>query len=89
MSKSKTVKPDFSSEKQKYLQILTEHLSLENETLKHKLKDMYETALHNKQLLKENIDKITEKDLIIQKLQNKIDNLIERIRKQGDSIKKM
>ena len=50
---------------------------------------MYETALHNKQLLKENIDKITEKDLIIQKLQNKIDNLIERIRKQGDSIKKM
>ena len=46
------------------------------------------TAFPNKKC-KRKIDKINEKDLIIQKLQNKIDNLIERIRKQGDSIKKM
>ena len=46
------------------------------------------TAFPNKKC-KRKIDKINEKDLIIQKLQNTIDNLIERIIKQEYSIKKI
>ena len=57
----------------KYLQILRENLSLENVKLKHIHEDMNMTAFPNKKC-KRKIDKINEKDLIIQKLQNTIDN---------------
>ena len=60
----------------------------ENETLKQKLEDMKITAMHNKNMLKEYILSITNKDQIVEKLQCIIENLQERINSQDEYIKK-
>lgn len=89
MSKMKQAKGDFSVEKMKYLQILSDYLARENETLKQQLEDLKVTALTNKQMLKEYIDNITDKDKIVQKLQATIDTLSDRIKSQEETIKRL
>ncbi len=89
MSKSKLRKVEHSEEKLKYLTLLSDHLFKENEILKVELEDMKMTVLHNKEMLKEYIDNITDKDKIVQKLQCTIENLTERIKTQDEVIKRM
>jgi hypothetical protein len=60
----------------------------ENETLKQKLEDMKQTALQNKNLLKDYILTISNKDQVVEKLQCTIENLQERINTQEEYIRK-
>jgi hypothetical protein len=89
MSKSKLRKVEHSEEKLKYLTLLSDHLFKENEILKAELEDMKMTVLHNKEMLKEYIENITDKDKIVQKFQCTIENLTERIKTQDEVIKRM
>lgn len=75
-------------ERIKYLQLYLDHMLKENETLKQKLEDMKQTAMQNKNLLKDYILNISNKDQIVEKLQCTIENLQERINTQDEYIKK-
>jgi predicted RNase H-like nuclease (RuvC/YqgF family) len=88
MSKAKHQDNKVFEERIKYLQLYLDHMMKENETLKQKLEDMKITAMHNKNMLKEYILSITNKDQIVEKLQCIIENLQERINSQDEYIKK-
>ena len=88
MSKAKQQDNKVFEERIKYLQLYLDHMMKENETLKQKLEDMKITAMHNKNMLKEYILSITNKDQIVEKLQCIIENLQERINSQDEYIKK-
>jgi hypothetical protein len=88
MSKVKQQEKKVFEERIKYLQLYLDHMMKENETLKQKLEDMKQTALQNKNLLKDYILTISNKDQIVEKLQCTIENLQERINTQEEYIKK-
>ena len=88
MSKAKQQESKVFEERIKYLQLYLDHMLKENETLKQKLADMKMTAMQNKNLLKDYILNITNKDQIVEKLQCTIENLQERINTQEEYIKK-
>lgn len=61
------------------LKITLEHMAKENEDLKRQLADMKVTARSNKELLKEYVDTITDKDKVVQKMNNTIEHLHARL----------
>lgn len=61
------------------LKITLDHLIKENESLKNQIEDMKQTVQLNKQQLKEYIDNITNKDKVVEKMNNTIEQLMNRI----------
>jgi hypothetical protein len=69
------------------LKITLEYYAKENETLKRQLEDMRVTARSNKELLKEYVEKITNKDKVVEKMNNTIEHLQSRLISLEDYIK--
>ena len=69
------------------LKITLDYVVQENDTLKQQLEDMKMTVKHNKQLLKEYIDTITNKDKVVEKMNCTIEQLTTRLHKLEDFIK--
>ena len=65
MSKAKQQESKVFEERIKYLQLYLDHILKDNETLKQKLADIKMTAMQNKNLLKDYILNITNKDQIV------------------------
>lgn len=61
------------------LKITLEHMAKENEQLKRLLEDMKITAQSNKNLLMEYIETITNKDKVVEKMNNTIEQLQARL----------
>jgi hypothetical protein len=61
------------------LKITLEYLAKENETLKNKLEDMRVTVKSNKEQLKEYVEKITNKDKVVEKMNSTIEHLQSRL----------
>jgi hypothetical protein len=69
------------------LKITLDYVIKENETLKGQLEDMKMTVIHNKELLKEYVDKITNKDKVVEKMSSTIEQLQARIKSLEEHIK--
>jgi hypothetical protein len=69
------------------LKITLEYVAKENETLKQQLEDMKMTVKHNKDLLKEYIEKITSKDTVVLKMNSTIEQLTTRLHSLEEYIK--
>lgn len=69
------------------LKITLEYVVKENETFKGQIEDMKMTVKHNKELLKEYVDKITSKDKVVEKMSSTIEQLQTRIKSLEDHIK--
>ena len=69
------------------LKITLDYVVKENESLKSQIEDMRMTVKHNKELLKEYVDKITNKDKVVEKMSSTIDQLYSRIKGLEDHIK--
>jgi len=71
------------------LKITLDYVVKENENLKQQNEDMKITVKHNKELLREYIEKITNKDKVVEKMNSTIDQLTSRIISLEDYIKTM
>ncbi len=71
------------------LKITLSHYATENENLKNMLEDFKITVKHNKEMLKEYVDNITNKDSTVQKMGNLIEQLNERLNSANEQIKKL
>jgi len=71
------------------LKITLDYIVKENEELKQQLEDMKMTVIHNKELLKEYVDKITNKDKVVEKMNATIEQLTNRMHTLEEYIKKM
>lgn len=69
------------------LKITLDYVVKDNETLKSQLEDMKITVKHNKELLKEYVDNITNKDKVVEKMSSTIEQLFSRIKGLEDHIK--
>lgn len=69
------------------LRITLEYMAKENQTLKRQLEDMKVTAFSNKDLLKEYVEKITNKDKVVEKMNNTIEQLQSRLHSLEEYIK--
>lgn len=69
------------------LKITLEYLVKENENLKSQLGDMRMTVRTNKELLREYVEKITNKDKVVEKMNNTIDQLQSRLQSMEDHFK--
>jgi hypothetical protein len=69
------------------LKITLDYFAKENEELKQQLEDMKITVKHNKELLKEYVDRITNKDKVVEKMNATIDQLTSRMYSLEDYIK--
>jgi hypothetical protein len=69
------------------LKITLQHYVNENETLKTQLENTKITMKANKDLLKEYVEKITNKDKVVEKMTNTIDQLKSRLTSLEDYIK--
>jgi hypothetical protein len=69
------------------LKITLDYVVKDNESLKQQLEDMRMTVRHNKDLLKEYVEKITNKDKVVEKMSATIDQLNTRIKGLEDHIK--
>jgi uncharacterized coiled-coil protein SlyX len=69
------------------LKITLDYVVKENDTLKQQLEDMKTTVKHNKQLLKEYIETITNKDKVVEKMNCTIEQLTTRLLNLEDYIK--
>ncbi len=79
-TKDKKETKEMIEQERNLLKITLEYISKENESLKDQLQDMKITAKTNKELLKEYVEKITTKDTVVQKMNNTIELLQERLR---------
>jgi hypothetical protein len=70
------------------LKITLDHISKENLILKEENEDLRETVKHNKAMLKEYIESITNKDKTVQKMNSLIDQLTEKLKLANQYIKK-
>jgi hypothetical protein len=70
------------------LKVTLEHVIRENNELKLRVEDLKMTAKSNKDLLKEYIDNITDKDKTVQKMNHTIDLLRERLANLNEHLKK-
>jgi chromosome segregation ATPase len=61
------------------LKITLDYVAGENEQLKQQLEDMKMTVKHNKELLKEYVEKITNKDKVFEKMNAQIEQLTSRL----------
>lgn len=71
------------------LKITLDYVVKENETLKQQNEDMKITVKHNKELLREYIEKITNKDKVVEKMNSTIDQLTQRLHSLEEYIKNM
>ena len=71
------------------LKITLDYVVKENEDLKQQLEDMKMTVVHNKELLKEYVDKITNKDKVVEKMNATIEQLTNRMHTLEEYIKQM
>lgn len=62
------------------LKITLQHMTAQNEKLKNELEDMRMTAKQNKELLKEYVEKITNKDKVFEKMNAQIEQLTNRLK---------
>ena len=62
------------------LKLTLQYINAENDKLKNELEDMKITARQNKELLKEYINQITNKDKVIEKMNAQIEQLTNRLR---------
>lgn len=69
------------------LKITLDYVVKENETLKQQTEDMKITVKHNKELLREYIEKITNKDKVVEKMNSTIDQLTQRLHSLEEYIK--
>ncbi len=69
------------------LKITLDYVAKENEGLKGQLEDMKMTVKHNKDLLKEYVDKITNKDKVVEKMNATIEQLTSRMQSLEEFIK--
>ena len=69
------------------LKITLDYVAKENETIKQQLEDMKMTVKHNKELLKEYVDKITNKDKVVEKMNATIETLTARMLSLEDHVK--
>ena len=69
------------------LKITLDYVVKENETLKQQVEDMKITVKHNKELLREYIEKITNKDKVVEKMNSTIEQLTQRIHSFEEFIK--
>ena len=69
------------------LKITLDYVIKENETLKQQNEDMKITVKHNKELLREYIEKITNKDKVVEKMNSTIDQLTQRLHSLEEYIK--
>jgi len=69
------------------LKITLEYVAKENEELKQQLEDMKMTVRTNKELLKEYVDKITNKDMVVEKMDATIEQLTTRMHSLEEFIK--
>ncbi len=69
------------------LKITLDYVVKENETLKQQNEDMKITVKHNKELLREYIEKITNKDKVVEKMNSTIDQLTQRLHSLEEYIK--
>jgi chromosome segregation ATPase len=69
------------------LKITLDYVAKENEIFKGQIEDMKMTVKHNKELLKEYVDKITNKDKVVEKMSSTIEQLQTRIKSLEDHIK--
>lgn len=71
------------------LKITLDYVVKENEALKQQAEDMKITVKHNKELLKEYIEKITNKDKVVEKMNSTIEQLTQRLHSLEEYIKNM
>jgi hypothetical protein len=69
------------------LKITLDYVVKDNETLKQQNEDMKITVKHNKELLREYIEKITNKDKVVEKMNSTIDQLTQRLLSLEEYIK--
>jgi hypothetical protein len=69
------------------LKITLQYVAKENEDLKQQLEDMKMTVRHNKELLREYVEKITNKDKVVEKMDATIDQLKTRMHTLEEYIK--
>jgi chromosome segregation ATPase len=69
------------------LKITLDYVAKENDMLKQQLEDMKMTVKHNKELLKEYIEKITSKDKVVEKMNSTIEQLQTRLHSLEEYIK--
>jgi chromosome segregation ATPase len=69
------------------LKITLDYVAKENEGLKGHMEDMKMTVKHNKDLLKEYVDKITNKDKVVEKMNATIEQLTSRMQSLEEFIK--
>ena len=69
------------------LKITLDYVAKENEIFKGQLEDMRVTVKTNKDLLKEYVDRITNKDKVVEKMSSTIEQLHSRIKSLEDHIK--
>jgi chromosome segregation ATPase len=69
------------------LKITLNYVVKENEMLKQQAEDMKITVKHNKELLREYIEKITNKDKVVEKMNSTIDQLTQRLHSLEEYIK--
>lgn len=95
-SKTGTVIPSHSNSKVNYqmleqeknmLKITLDYVAKENESLKQHVEDMKMTVKHNKELLKEYIERITNKDKVVEKMNFTIEQLTSKLHTLEEFIK--
>lgn len=69
----------FLEQEKQLLKITLDHILKENEDLKSQMEDMQLTVQHNKRQLKEYVDSITTKDKVVEKMNNTIEQLQNRL----------
>jgi predicted nuclease with TOPRIM domain len=69
------------------LKITLDYVAKENEALKQQLEDMRTTVRHNKEQLKEYVEKITNKDLVVDRMNATIEQLTSRLHSLEEYIK--
>ncbi len=87
MNVRKTESKDFIENERNMLKITLNHLIKENLDLKNQLEDMKMTVKTNKELLKEYIDNITDKDKVVGRMRMTIEHLQNRISTLEEIIK--
>lgn len=69
----------FIEQEKQMLKLTLDHILNENSQLKNQIEDMKQTVQSNKLLLKEYVDNITNKDKVVEKMNNTIDQLQQRL----------
>lgn len=88
-SKEKKETKETIEQERNLLRITLDYLIKENENLKRQIEDIKITSKTNKDLLKEYIDKITNKDKVVEKMNNTIEQLQTRIHSLEDYIRSL